>query len=107
MVNLRKVLELEYHNYLTSPPTRARHVYKSGGSRAAPLQLIETKILNISDLSGELRDEVEILRRRDIRGTLVVKITWDARQVSKDKHQVEMMLLIIPEGDGATTVSHA
>ena len=27
MANLRSVLELEYHYYLTGPPTRALHVY--------------------------------------------------------------------------------
>ena len=43
MANIRSVLELEYHNYLTGSPTLARHVYKAGGTRAAPLTLIETR----------------------------------------------------------------
>jgi hypothetical protein len=42
---------------------------------------------------------VEAIRCRVMQGTIVVKITWDARQVSKDKHQVEMILLIIPKGE--------
>ena len=55
VISVMQVLELEYHNYLTSPPTRKRHVYKSGGSRAAPLQLIKTKTLDIKELSGRFR----------------------------------------------------
>ena len=93
MANIRSVLELEYHNYLTGSPTRARHVYKTGGTRAAPLTLIETKVVELTDV---MRAEFEGIRRWQ--DSLVVKITWDARQVSADKHQVEIMLLIIPDG---------
>ena len=60
MANIRSVFELEYHNYLTGSPTRARHVYKAGGTRAAPLTLIETKVVELTDV---MKAEFEGIRR--------------------------------------------
>ena len=62
------------------------------------MTVIETKVLDLSDMSEELQAEVQSLRRI-FQDNLVVKITWDARDVAKDRYQVELMLLIIPEGE--------
>ena len=48
------------------------------------------------ELTDVMKAEFEGIRRWQ--DSVVVKITWDARQVSADKHQVEIMLLIIPDG---------
>jgi hypothetical protein len=94
MVNLRSVIELELHNYLTGEPTKNRLKCKDGTTRAATVPLFETKIFNQftgEEESGELK--------RPWQNMWIFKITWDARLVAKGIHQVEMMVLLIPAGE--------
>ena len=58
------------------------------------MDLIEVKYLDI-DTGEEITDP----KARKWQGRWIIKITWDARQVAHDMHQVEMMLLLIPDGE--------
>ena len=101
-LSLRPVIEAELLNFLTGEPTRKRHViHKTGGSKAAPFVLVESKTM---DWDSSAREATEGAfsgtgsYKREWQDRWTIKITWDGRQVAVDRHQVEVMLLLIPRG---------
>ena len=101
-LSLRPVIEAELLNFLTGEPTRKRHViHKTGGSKAAPFVLVESKTM---DWDNSAREATEGAfsgtgsYKREWQDRWTIKITWDGRQVAVDRHQVEVMLLLIPRG---------
>ena len=103
---LRPVIEAELLNYLTGEPTKRRHVIHSTGfTKAAPFALVEVKHLDRlkggDSASAATQDAGSAGADSDARkwqDRWTIKITWDGRQVAVDRHQVEVMLLLIPRG---------
>ena len=63
MVNIRNVVELEILNFLTGKPTKKRFVTKDGGTRVAPIDLIEKKNLNFATLEDVPGDDPGDVKR--------------------------------------------
>ena len=100
------VIEAEPPNYLTGEPTRKWHViHKTSGSKAAPLVLVESKTMNWDSSARAATEDASphgtgtgaytrpmsaMARSLDDLDHL------DGRQVAVDRHQVGVMLLLIP-----------
>ncbi len=97
-VSLRKVLEAEILNYEQGEPTKKAHATPAGRNVAPKVGITETK-RTAAELAamGGTAETLPVLRRKQ--STYVVKVTFDARQISKTKAQTEVMLLLIPEGE--------
>ena len=97
-VSLRKVLEAEILNYEQGEPTKKGHVTPAGRKVAPKVGVTETKH-TASEMSamGGTAQTLPVLRQKQSK--YVVKVTFDARQISKTKAQTEVMLLLIPEGE--------
>ena len=91
-VNLRSVIETEILNYEQGEPTPDRRVLPSGRKAAAEVKLVECKTnASLESLGGPKAVRVK-------QNKYIVKVTFDARQISKTKAQTEVMLLLLPEG---------
>ena len=101
-VSLRKVLEIEILNYEQGKPTEKAHVTPGGRKVAPRVEITETKHTAAEKKALEEKasagtaDETQVLRRKQKK--YMVKVTFDSRQISKTKAQVEVMLLLILEG---------
>ena len=90
-VDLRSVIEVETLNYEQGEATPDRKVRPSGRKAAAPFKIMEQKVT--ANLEGM---GAEAARAKQVK--YIIKITFDARQISKTKAQTEVMLILIPEG---------
>ena len=97
-VSLRKVLEAEIRNYEQGEPSKKAHVTPAGRKVESKVGITETKhtAAEMAALGGT-GEAMPVLRPKQTK--YVVKITFDARQISKTKAQTEVMLLLIPEGE--------
>ena len=97
-MSLRKVLEAEIRNYEQGEPSKKARVTPAGRKVASTVKIIDTKH-TASEMAamGGTADTVPVLRQKQSK--YVVKVTFDARQISKTKAQTEVMLLLIPEGE--------
>jgi len=97
-VSLRRVLEAEILNYEQGEPTKKARVTPAGRKVAPKVAITETKH-PASELAamGGTAETAPVLRPKQRK--YVVKVTFDARQISKTKAQTEVMLLLIPEGE--------
>jgi hypothetical protein len=97
-VSLRKVLEAEILNYEQGEPTKKAHVTPAGRKVAPKPAVTETKhTASVLAAMGGTAETAPVLRPKQSK--YVVKVTFDARQISKTKAQTEVMLLLIPEGE--------
>ena len=98
-VSLRKVLEAEILNYEQGEPTKKARVTPAGRKVAPKVAITETKhtASEMAALGGAAETRTPVLRRKQSK--YVVKVTFDARQISKTKAQTEVMLLLIPDGE--------
>jgi hypothetical protein len=97
-VSLRKVLEAEILNYEQGEPTKKARVTPAGRKVAPKVAIIETKnTASVLAAMGDTAETAPVLRPKQSK--YVVKVTFDARQISKTKAQTEVMLLLIPEGE--------
>ena len=97
-VSLRKVLEAEIGNYERGEPTKKARVTPAGRKVAPKVGITETKHTAAElEAMGGTAETLPVLRRKQSR--YVVKVTFDARQISKTKAQTEVMLLLIPDGE--------
>jgi hypothetical protein len=102
-VSLCKVLEAEILNYEQGEPTKKAHVTPAGRKVAPRVGITETKHTAFefkleARAVGGPADAVQVPLRSK-QGKHIVKVTFDARQISKTKAQTEVMLLLIPEGE--------
>ena len=97
-VSLRKVLEAEILNYEQGEPTKKARVTPAGRKVAPKVAITETKnTASVLAAMGDTAETAPVLRPKQSK--YVVKVTFDARQISKTKAQTEVMLLLIPEGE--------
>ena len=97
-VSLRKVLEAEIRNYEQGEPSKKARVTPAGRKVASVVNIVDTKH-TASEMAamGGTEGTVPVLRQKQSK--YVVKVTFDARQISKTKAQTEVVLLLIPEGE--------
>jgi hypothetical protein len=91
-LNLRSVIETEILNYEQGEATPDRRVLPSGRTAVADVKVIEKKFTAGLEALGAGASP------REKQTKYMIKITFDARQISKTKAQTEVMLLLIPEG---------
>ena len=91
-LNLRSVIEMEIQNYEQGEATPDRRVLPSGRKAAAEVKVLERKVTAGLEALGAGAPA----RKKQTK--YIIKITFDARQISKTKAQTEVMLLLIPEG---------
>ena len=88
------MIETEILNYEQGLPTPERQQRPSGRKAAPAPKSLDVKV------TAALRDtrpgEEAPARKRQSK--YIIKVTFDARQISKTKAQTEVMLLLIPEG---------
>jgi len=89
-LDLRSVIEMEILNYEQGEATPDRTVRPSGRKAAAEVKIVDRKVTTGLGASGA--------NARNRQNKYIIKITFDARQISKTKAQTEVMLLLIPEG---------
>ena len=80
-------------------------IHSTGSTKAAPFALVEVKHLDRlkggDSASAATQDAGNAGADSDARkwqDRWTIKITWDGRQVAVDRHQVEVMVLLIPRG---------
>ena len=91
-LDLRSVIETEILNYEQGEATPDRRVLPSGRTAVADVKVIEQKFTAGLEALGAGASP------REKQTKYMIKITFDARQISKTKAQTEVMLLLIPEG---------
>jgi hypothetical protein len=97
-VSLRKVLEAEILNYEQGEPSKKAHVTPAGRKVESKVGITETKhTAALMEAMGGTVETMPVLRPKQAK--YIVKVTFDARQISKTKAQTEVMLLLIPEGE--------
>jgi hypothetical protein len=97
-VSLRKVLEAEILNYEQGEPSKKAHVTPAGRRVESKVRITETKhTAALIEAMGGTAEKMPVLRLKQSK--YIVKVTFDARQISKTKAQTEVMLLLIPEGE--------
>jgi len=97
-VSLRRVLEAEILIYEQGEPTKKARVTPAGRKVAPKVAITETKH-TASELAamGGTAETAPVLRPKQSK--YVVKVTFDARQISKTKAQTVVMLLLSPESE--------
>ena len=87
------MIETKILNYEQGLPTLERQ-QRPSGRKAAPVP----KALDVKETAA-LRDTRpgEETPARERQSKYIIKVTFDARQISKTKAQTEVMLLLIPE----------
>ena len=92
------MLEAEIGNYEQGKPTQQARVTPAGRKVAPKVGITETKHTAAElEAMGGTAETLPVLRRKQSK--YLVKVTFDARQISKTKAQTEVMLLLIPEGE--------
>jgi hypothetical protein len=101
-VSLHKVLEAEILNYVQGEPTKKAHVTPAGRKVAPKVAITETKH-TASELAARAAGcpaDTAQVPLRSKQGKYIVKVTFEARQISKTKAQTEVMLLKGARGRG-------
>jgi hypothetical protein len=90
----------EVRSRRTAPPTKKAHVTPAGRKVAQKVVISNLKTKHTaSELAamGGTAETPPVLRPKQSK--YVVKVTFDARKISKTKAQTKVMLLLIPEGE--------